>query len=152
MARGMAANVYGLAGLEFRAKKAGAIMEEGLYKVEMHTVHGSRRGVLYVWDGKMMGGNSAFAFIGTYRDGQNDEVLVDISSKRHNDDPKFQPLFKVDEVTLSLTGRRQGTQYFFEGGTRQLPDIPFNSVMTPISEAGAPPVPPAGKGGIGNGL
>ena len=43
-------------------------MREGLYKVEMHTVHGSRRGVLYVYDGKMMGGNSAFAFIGTYRE------------------------------------------------------------------------------------
>ena len=111
-------------------------MQEGLYKVEMRTVHGSRRGVLYVWDGKMMGGNSAFAFIGTYRDGENGEVLVDISSKRHNDDPKFQPLFKVDEITLALTGRRQGTQYFFEGGTTQLPGIAFNSASdisrTPI--------------------
>ena len=76
MARGMAANVYGLAGQGFRAEKAGATMQEGLYKVEMRTVHGSRRGVLYVWDGKMMGGNSAFAFIGTYRDGENGEVLV----------------------------------------------------------------------------
>ncbi len=88
-------------------------MQEGLYKVEMHTVHGSRRGVIYVWDGKMMGGNSAFAFIGTYRDGENDEVLVDISSMRHNDDPKFQPLFKVDKITLSLTGRRRGDAISF---------------------------------------
>src|SRR3954452_7168641 len=136
----------------FRAKRAGATMQEGLYKVEMHTVHGSRRGVIYVWDGKMMGGNSAFAFIGTYRDSENGEVLVDISSMRHNDDPTFQPLFKIDKITLSLTGRQRGTQYFFEGGTTQLPGIAFNSVMTPISEAAAAPVPPAGKGGIGNGL
>lgn len=47
--------------------RAGAAMREGLYKVEMHTVVGARRGVLYVYDGQMMGGNSAFAFIGTYR-------------------------------------------------------------------------------------
>jgi hypothetical protein len=39
-------------------------MLKGLYKVEMETVDGSRRGVLYVYDGKMMGGNLAFAFIG----------------------------------------------------------------------------------------
>src|SRR4051812_38093018 len=71
-----------------------AFMREGLYKVEMHTVHGSRRGVLYVYDGKMMGGNSAFAFIGTFRDCENGGVLVDISTMRHHDDPKFQPLFK----------------------------------------------------------
>ena len=33
-------------------------MLKGLYKVEMHTVHGSRRGVLYCYDGRMLGGNS----------------------------------------------------------------------------------------------
>jgi hypothetical protein len=127
-------------------------MREGLYKVEMHTVHGSRCGVLYVNDGKMMGGNSAFAFIGTYRDREDGRVLVDISTMRHNDDPKFQPLLKTDKITLSLEGRQQGEQYFFEGGTTQLPGISFNSVMTPISEAGAPTARPAGKGGIRNGL
>jgi len=126
-------------------------MLQGLYKVEMHTVHGSRRGVLYVYDGKMMGGNSAFAFIGTYQDSASGEVLVDISTVRHNDDPNFQPLFKTDKITLSLKGRQQGEQYFFEGGTT-LPGIAFNSVMTPISEEAAPPVPSSGKGGIGNGL
>ena len=34
-------------------------MLKGLYKVEMRTIHGSRRGVLYFYDGKMMGGSSA---------------------------------------------------------------------------------------------
>jgi hypothetical protein len=126
-------------------------MQNGLYKVEMHTVHGSRRGVLYVFDGKMMGGNSAFAFIGTYRDSDSGEVLVDISTMRHNDDPKFQPLFNTDRITLTLRGRQQGDQYFFQGGTTQLPFVAFNSV-TPISDEAAPPVVPAGKGGIGNGL
>src|ERR1035437_4770163 len=87
-------------------------MLQGLYKVEMHTVHGSRRGVLYVYDGKMMGGNSAFAFIGTYRDSASGEVLVHISTVLHNDDPNFQPLFKTDKITLSLKGRQQGEQYF----------------------------------------
>src|SRR5260370_969114 len=83
-------------------------MREGLYKVEMHTVHGSRRGVLYVYDGKMMGGNSAFAFIGTYEVSGSGEISVDIATVRHNDDPKFQPLLKTDKITLSLKGRQHG--------------------------------------------
>jgi hypothetical protein len=127
---------------------------QGLYKVEMHTVHGSRRGVLYVYDGKMMGGNSAFAFIGTYQDADGD-VSVDISTLRHNEDPNFQPLLKTDKITLALRGRQRGDQYFFEGGTPQLPGVAFNSVMTPISEEAAPSAPSAvsvEKGGIGNGL
>jgi hypothetical protein len=127
-------------------------MLQGLYKVEMHTVHGSRRGVLYVYDGKMMGGNSAFAFIGTFQETAGGEVSVEISTMRHHDDPNFQPLFKTDRITLSLKGRQQGEQYFFEGGTTQLPGVTFNSVMTPISEVAAPPVVPGGEDGIRNGL
>jgi hypothetical protein len=127
-------------------------MREGLYKVEMHTVHGSRRGVLYVYDGKMMGGNSAFAFIGAYRVSGGGEISADIATLRHNDDPKFQPLLKTDKITLSLKGRQQGEQYRFAGGTAQLPGVAFNSVMTPISEAAAPPVLSIGKDGIKNGL
>jgi hypothetical protein len=135
-----------------QAETAEALMLRGLYKVEMHTVHGSRRGVLYVYDGKMMGGNSAFAFIGTYREAPDGEVSVEVSTIRHNDDPNFQPLFKTDRITLSLKGRQQGEQYLFEGGTTQMPGIAFNSVMTPISEAAAPPLVPVGKDGISNGL
>src|SRR6202163_4100563 len=82
-------------------------MLKGLYKVEMHTAHGSRRGVLYVYDGKMMGGNSAFAFIGSYQESAAGEVSVDISTLRHNDDPNFQPLFKIDKIRLSLRGTQQ---------------------------------------------
>jgi hypothetical protein len=127
-------------------------MLQGLYKVEMHTLDGSRRGVLYAYDGKMMGGNSAFAFIGTYQESDSGDVVVDLSTLRHNDDPNFQPLFKTDKIDLALKGRQQGDQYFFEGGTTQLPNIPFNSVMTPLSEAAAPSAPSVGQGGISNGL
>ena len=127
-------------------------MLKGLYKVEMYTVHGSRRGVLYCYDNKMMGGNSAFGFVGTFRESADGEVSAEMSTIRHNNDPNFQPLLKTDHITLSLTGRRQGEQYHFEGGTPQLPGVAFNSVMTPISEEAAPPVPPFEEGGIRNGL
>jgi hypothetical protein len=127
-------------------------MLRGLYKIEMHTAYGSRRGVLYAYDGKMMGGNSAFAFIGTYRNSADGDILVEMSTVRHNEDPNYQPLFKADKISLTLKGRQRGDQYHFEGGTTQLPNIPFNSVMTPISEAAAPPVRPAGQDGIKNGL
>jgi T3SS negative regulator,GrlR len=127
-------------------------MLQGLYKVEMHTVHGSRRGVLYFYDGKMMGGSSAFAFIGTYREFASGEVLADMLTLRHNEDRNFQPLLKTDIVTLTLKGRQQGDQYYFEGGAPQLPGVAFYAVMTPISEEAAPPISPVGQGGISNGL
>lgn len=127
-------------------------MLQGLYKVEMRTVHGSRRGVIYVHEGRMMGGNSAFGFVGTYQESDGGEVLVDISTLRHNEDPNYQPLFKTDRINLTLRGRRQGEAYHFEGGSAQLPGVVFNSVMTLISEETAPSLPSAGEGGIRNGL
>jgi hypothetical protein len=126
-------------------------MLQGLYKVEMRTVHGSRRGVLYCREGRMLGGNSAFAFVGRYLESEGD-VTVEISTMRHYEDPDFQPLFKTDRITLSLAGKRRGEQYLFEGGTPRMPGIVFNSVMTPISEAAAPPAVASGPGGIANGL
>ena len=127
-------------------------MLKGLYKVEMHTVHGSRRGVVYVYEGKMMGGNSAFAFVGTYRESTGGEVSADISTIGHNDDPNFQPLFKSDRIKLTLRGRRQGEQYYFEGGSDALPGLALNWVMTAISEQDAPPISRDAQGGIKNGL
>src|ERR1700751_5314082 len=108
-------------------------MLKGLYKVDMETVHGSRRGVLYVYDGKMMGGNLAFAFIGTYRE-SGGEIFADLSTLRHNDDPAHQPLLKTDIVTLTLRGRQHGEQYHFEGGTTALPGIAFRLVMAPLAK------------------
>jgi len=125
-------------------------MLKGLYKVDMETVHGSRCGVLYVYDDKMMGGNLAFAFIGNYRESAG-EVLADLSTLRHNDDPAHQPLLKTDVVTLTLRGRQHGEQYHFEGGTTALPGVEFRMVMTPISEETAPPVISA-RQEIANGL
>ena len=127
-------------------------MLEGFYKVRFQVDDAVGRSVMYAHGGSMLGGNSAFAFIGSYRESADGEVSADISTLRHNEDPNFQPLFKADKIALSLRGRRQGEQYFFEGGTTQLPGIAFNSVMTPISEAAAPPSVSVGTGGIGNGL
>jgi hypothetical protein len=124
---------------------------QGLYKVEFHTVHGSGRGVIYANQGKLLGGNSAFAFIGSYHDA-GDEILVEVSTQRHNDDPSYRPLFGTDQITLNLKGKQQGERFHFEGGTAQVPGVAFRSTMIPISDEAGLPALGIGKGGIRNGL
>lgn len=124
---------------------------QGLYKVEFHTVHGSGRGVIYAHEGKLLGGNSAFAFIGSYHT-SGDDILVEVSTQRHHDDPNYRPLFGTDRITLNLKGRQQGEQFHFEGGTPQVPGVAFRSTMTPISEEAGSPVAAIGKDPIKNGL
>jgi hypothetical protein len=124
---------------------------QGLYKVEFHTAQGSGRGVIYAHEGKLLGGNSAFAFIGSYEI-CGEDIAVEVSTQRHNDDPNYRPLFGSDHITLSLKGRRQGEQFHFTGDTAQLAEVGFRSVMTPISdEESSPAVAPA-RDGIRNGL
>ena len=126
-------------------------MLQGLYKVEFHTVHGSRCGVIYAYDGRMLGGNSAFAFIGKY-DESGEEIHAEVSTVRHHEDPSYQPLFKTDKITLKLRGWQEDDHFYFEGGSTLMPGIPFKSTMTPISDESAPPAILSGPGSIANGL
>jgi len=108
-------------------------LREGLYKVEFHTVHGTGSGVIYATSGKLRGGNSGFAFIGTYS-GDNDEISVKVSTARHNADPTFKPLFGTDMITLTLKGKDSGSMLDFEGSALQLPGIAFKATLTRICD------------------
>jgi hypothetical protein len=108
-------------------------LQEGLYKVEFHTVYGTGNGVIYATSGKLRGGNSGFAFIGNYirKDG---EIHVKISTQRHNADPGFKPLFGTDMITLTLKGTQSGDMVDFEGTALQLPGVAFRAVLTRIGD------------------
>jgi len=108
-------------------------LQEGLYKFEFHTVHGTGTGVIYAVGGKLRGGNSAFAFIGNYTD-KGDGIQVKITTQRHNPDPAFKPLFGADMVTLTLRGVDDGGMVDFEGTALQLPGVTFKATLTRISD------------------
>ena len=55
--------------------------------------------MIYAIDGKLRGGNSAFAFIGNCAARGND-IHVKVTTQRHNPDPAFKPPFGTDTVTL----------------------------------------------------
>jgi len=111
----------------------GWILQEGLYKVEFHTVHGTGSGVIYAIDGKLRGGNSAFAFIGNYVE-KDDGIQVKVTTQRHNDDPAFKPLFGTDMITLTLKGDDNGSMVDFEGTALQLPGVHFKAILMRISD------------------
>jgi hypothetical protein len=111
----------------------GKQLQEGLYKVEFHTVHGTGSGVIYAHSGKLRGGNSAFAFVGSYRD-EGSRISVKVSTERHNADPAFRPLFGTDRITLTLKGKDNGNMVDFEGSALQLPGVAFRAILTRISD------------------
>ena len=142
-------SICGCVGSE--AAGAGALLK-GLYKVEFETNGSEGCSVMYVHDGVMLGGNSAFAHLGLYRDA-GDHVVAEITTQRHNHDPNYKAMLVNDVATIDVTGRPDGDRFRFAGSVRGMPGVVFQSVMTPLDEdesvsrAGA-----IGEGGIVNGL
>jgi hypothetical protein len=108
-------------------------LQEGLYAVEFHTVHGIGTGVIYAINGKLRGGNSAFAFIGNYAD-RSDGIHVKVTTQRHNPDPAFKPLFGLDMITITLKGADHGNMVDFEGMALQMPGVNLKATLTRISD------------------
>ena len=127
-------------------------MLEGFYKVRFQLNATVGRSVMYARDGKMLGGNSAFAHIGTYREEADGAVAIEIKTVRHNPDPNYRAMAGTDDATLLARGRPDGDLYRFEGGLKELPGAVFSSVMTPIEEEAIPIAGGVGEGGIVNGL
>jgi hypothetical protein len=124
---------------------------EGFYKVRFQLNAAVGRSVMYARAGKMLGGNSAFAHIGTYEK-RDDSVEIVIQTVRHNPDPNYGAMAGTDDATLLAKGRVDGNLYRFEGGLKELPGVAFHSVMTPIEQDAVPIAGGVGDGGVVNGL
>src|ERR1700704_722767 len=127
------------------------LLFEGFHKVRFTLNDAVGRSVMYVRGGKMLGGNSAFAHIGTYEK-IGDEIAIEIKPVRHNPDPNYRAMAGTDDATLLARGRPYGDLYRFEGRLKELPGAVFSSVMTPIEEEAIPIAGGVGEAGIVNGL
>lgn len=124
---------------------------EGLYKVEYIINDGSGRSVLYARDGKMLGGNTAFAHFGTYQN-VNGEIVARLRTRRHSPSPRPRSLVSSDAVTISIRGRAQGRGYRFDGNVVEDTGSSFRAIMTRLGDDDVPPPGAVGDGGIVSGL
>ncbi|ETR75645.1 hypothetical protein X566_23480 [Afipia sp. P52-10] len=122
----------------------------GLYKVEYRFGDATGRSVMYARGGRMFGGNSAFAHIGTYRE-VDGEIVAEISTQRHHDDPNYRAMLGSDVASIAVRGHARDDAFQFEGSSPQAPGV-FNAVMRPLREEESPLAGTVGEGGLANGL
>jgi hypothetical protein len=123
----------------------------GFYKVRFQVNEAVGRSVMYAHGGRMLGGNSAFAHIGTYEE-RDGEIHIEVKTVRHNPDPNYPAMAGRDDATLTAHGKPEGAIYRFQGSLDVLPGAVFKSVMTPIEEPPLPIAGSVGEGGVVNGL
>jgi hypothetical protein len=125
---------------------------DGLYKAEYGINDAFGRSVMCMHDGKMLGGNSAFAHLGTYRECGSGEIAAAIVTERHNDDPDYKPLMGTDVATISVRGKVEGKTLRFEGSADAAPGSLFWADLVRLDDAALPAAGSVGPGGIVNGL
>lgn len=106
---------------------------QGLFKVEFETPRGKALGVINADNGKLRGGSSAFAYIGTYT--QNGQSFAgSVSSVRHTPDSSHPSVFGFDEVMINFNGTVKGGFAICEGTATEFPSLTFKAVLTRIAE------------------
>jgi hypothetical protein len=125
---------------------------DGLYKVEYGVNDAFGRSVMCMHAGKLLGGNSAFAHLGTYREEGNGEIAAELITERHNDDPYYKPLMGADVAAIKVRGRLEGRKLRFEGSAAPAPGAVFWAELTRLEEEAVAAVGAVGPGGIVNGL
>jgi hypothetical protein len=101
--------------------------------------------------GKLYGGDTGSSFVGQFRE-VDGVISAECFMSRHYYDPGYVPMFDVDNIVLDYTGARRGEEIHFEGSSAALPGFRFNTVLTRINDADAPPPGAVGPDGIANGL
>src|SRR3954464_2459254 len=124
-------------------------MLDGLYKVEYGVNDAFGRSVMCMHQGKLLGGNSAFAHLGSYQE-MGGEITAEIITQRHNEDPYYKPLMGADVAAISVRGTAQGKTIGCEGQAAPVPGAVFWAVLTQLEGEAEPPVATVGQGGIVN--
>jgi len=125
---------------------------QGLYKFRFMTERGEGSGVIFATPGgRLYGGDTGSSFVGQFKEADG-VITAECFMSRHYYDPGYVPMFDVDNIVLNYTGARQGEEIHFEGGSPALPGFRFNTVLTRINDADAPPPGAVGPDGIANGL
>ena len=126
-------------------------MLNGLYKVEYGVNDAFGRSIMCMHNGRLLGGNSAFAHLGTYQE-VGGEILGEVITRRHNDDPYYKPLMDTDVAAISVRGSLLGNRIRFEGSAAPRPGALFWANLTRLDDEALPPVGTVGQAGIVNGL
>jgi hypothetical protein len=123
----------------------------GFYTVRFQLNDAVGRSVMYAHGGKLLGGNSAFAHIGSYEE-RDGEIDIEVKTVRHNPDPNYRAMAGTDDATLIAKGLADGERFRFKGALKEVPGAVFQSVMTPVREETSPIAGGIGEGGVVNGL
>lgn len=103
-------------------------MDPGLYIARFRTPLDDASGVIVVDGDRVRGGDSAMYYTGEITDERAD-IKVRLRVRQHDRD-RTSVFGEVDDFTLTLTGRKKGVDYVFEGRADRASSLRFEAVLS----------------------
>lgn len=96
--------------------------ESGLYAIRFQTPLGAGAGVAYLENGRLRGGDSLMAYVGSYTEA-NGNLTADVLAYKHTNVPNMASVFGVDRTDIRLTGSIVAGEAILTGISPQAPGI-----------------------------
>ncbi len=108
---------------------------KGFYAAEFKTARKKAHGVVMLCDGEIRGGDSSFAYIGSYtRVGHVVSGSLRGIRHAHSNDPDHVSIFGVDPVEVCFDGVAKEGYVTIEGAARETPSLSLRAVLTRIAD------------------
>ncbi|MBR0799577.1 hypothetical protein JQ615_29815 [Bradyrhizobium jicamae] len=103
------------------------MLRDGQYAAWFRTPRGEGTGIVRLADGKISGGDTMFAYGGTYEVDDNNFTAT-LTTRRFAESSST-TVFGCDEVEARLTGRFNGTTAVCWGAAKEAPGIRFEATL-----------------------
>lgn len=107
--------------------------ESGLYAIRFETPLGAGAGVAYLDAGKLRGGDSMMAYVGTYNEAGG-TLNADVQAYKHTNVPGMVSVFGMDQVLIQLQGAASGSTAVLTGNAQQVPGVTLKVSMERLSD------------------
>jgi hypothetical protein len=98
-------------------------VENGMYVVRFRAPAGVMGGgVVILGDGKLRGGDSMVAYLGSYRD-EGGEMIAELQAKVHTNVPGMAPIFGAADATVMAKGKMRDGRGLLIGTSPQAPGV-----------------------------
>jgi hypothetical protein len=104
-------------------------MKNGLYKVVFHTQRGSGAGVVVLHDGRLLGGDSMVAYVGSYQQ-SGDMFTASVDASTHTNIPGMANVFGTPNPKIQLSGKVAGDSATMAGTSPNAPGVSFQAILT----------------------
>lgn len=108
-------------------------MLEGLYKVEFETPRRKAVGIIFASDGRLHGGSSSFAYVGSYEQ-EGHKISGVVVARQHTNDPHHPSIFDLNEVKIDFHGVEKNSFASVEGTAAEAPSVAFKAFLTRLSD------------------